>query len=385
LKKRNNKKLHIAMVGQKTMPAEDTSRGGVEVVVENLAPRLVALGQEVTCYNRKGCSNGGRTEYKGVRLIDVPTIRHRGLSAATSSIFASICVAFGKYDIAHYHAEGPCFLLWLPHLFHKRCIVTIHGLDWQREKWKSGFGSWYIYKGEKIAARYADEIIVLSKSAQEYFRKEYGRETVLIHNGIERAQKRSPKLITDKLGLQGNDYILFLGRIVPEKGIRTLIQAFMNTKTDKKLVIAGQYQDTPVFFNELKRMAEPDPRIIFPGFVRGELLQELYSNCYFYVLPSTLEGMPLGLLEAMSYGCCCLTSDISECTEVTGDHAETFRCGDTDDLQKKMQNLLNDTNRVRLFREGAADYVLSRYNWDEVAKKTLNIYRGQEIENFNDQ
>lgn len=228
-----------------------------------------------------------------------------------------------------------------------------------------------------MAARFADEIIVLSKNAQEYFLKEYGRETVLIPNGIERAQKRSPKLIIEKFGLHGDDYILFLGRIVPEKGIRTLIQAFKKTNTDKKLVIAGQYQDTPDFFDELKGMAESDPRIIFPGFVRGELLQELYSNCYFYVLPSTLEGMPLGLLEAMSYGCCCLISDISECIEVTGDHAETFHCGDAEDLQEKMQKLLDNSDRVRSLREGAADYVLSRYNWDEVAKKTLNLYRGQ--------
>jgi glycosyltransferase involved in cell wall biosynthesis len=366
------------MVGQKTMPAEDASRGGVEVVVEKLAPRLVSLGQEVTCYNRRGCSNGGRTEYKGVRLIDVPTIRRRGLSAATSSIFASFCVAFGHYDIAHYHAEGPCFLLWLPHLFHKRCIVTIHGLDWQREKWKSGFGSWYIHQGEKMAVRYADEIIVLSKSAQDYFLKEYNRKTVLIPNGIEKAQQREPKLIRENLNLQGNDYILFLGRIVPEKGLRTLIRAFMKTKTDKKLVIAGQYPDSPEFFEELETMAGPDSRILFPGFVTGRLLQELYSNCYFYVLPSTLEGMPLGLLEAMSYGRCCLTSDIPECTEITGGHTLTFHSGDEADLQGKMQDLLNHPEKVNSYEDGAADYVLSRFNWDEVARKTLDLYRGQE-------
>ena len=378
MKTTNRTQLHIAMVGQKTMPAEDASRGGVEVVVEKLAPRLVSLGQEVTCYNRRGCSNGGRTEYKGVRLIDVPTIRRRGLSAATSSIFASFCVAFGHYDIAHYHAEGPCFLLWLPHLFHKRCIVTIHGLDWQREKWKSGFGSWYIHQGEKMAVRYADEIIVLSKSAQDYFLKEYNRKTVLIPNGIEKAQQREPKLIRENLNLQGNDYILFLGRIVPEKGLRTLIRAFMKTKTDKKLVIAGQYPDSPEFFEELETMAGPDSRILFPGFVTGRLLQELYSNCYFYVLPSTLEGMPLGLLEAMSYGRCCLTSDIPECTEITGGHTLTFHSGDEADLQGKMQDLLNHPEKVNSYEDGAADYVLSRFNWDEVARKTLDLYRGQE-------
>lgn len=370
--------LNIAMVGQKTMPAEDTSRGGVEVVVEKLAPRLVSMGQKVTCYNRKGCSNGGRIEYQGVRLIDVPTIRHRGLSAATSSISASFSVAFGNYDIVHYHAEGPCFLLWLPHMFHKRCIVTIHGLDWQREKWKSGFGSWYIHKGEKMAVRYADEIIVLSRSAQEYFLKKYGRKTILIPNGIEKAQLRAADLITKKYGLHGDDYILFLGRIVPEKGLRTLVEAFMKTKTDKKLVIAGQYPDSPEFFEELEAMAKPDSRILFTGFVTGQLLQELYSNSYFYVLPSTLEGMPLGLLEAMSYGSCCLVSDIPECTEVTGNHAMTFRCGEVSDLMAVMQDLLDHPEKVENYRSGAADYVLSRYNWDEVAKKTLDVYRGLE-------
>ena len=366
------------MIGQKTMPSMDISRGGVEVVVEELAPRLVSLGQNVTCLNRKGCYNGNRKEYKGVRLIDVPCIRKRGLSAATSSILASFRAAFGKYDIVHYHAEGTCVFLWLPKLMRKRCIVTIHGIDWQRDKWKSGFGSRYIRLGEKTAVRYADEIIVLSHNAEKYFLDSYGRKTVYIPNGVPTPTRRNPEIIQEKFGLEKEEYILFLGRLVPEKGLEILIRAFRKLKTDRKLVIAGYASDTDEFVEHLEEMARGDERIRFVGFVQGKPLEELYSNAYFYVLPSFLEGMPISLLEAMSYGNCCHASDIPECSEAAGEHAVYFHCGDEKELMQVMQRLLDDPSEVRYYREGAADYILSRYNWDSVAEKTLALYRESE-------
>ena len=167
--------------------------------------------------------------------------------------------------------------------------------------------------------KYADEIIVLSKGAQKYFMETYGRETHFIPNGVNRPEVREAKLITDHFGLEKDSYILFLGRLVPEKGIRYLVEAFKNVKTDKKLVIAGGSSDTDSFMEELKELAKGDDRILFTGFVQGAMLDELYSNAYVYTLPSDLEGMPLSLLEAMSYGNCCLVSDIPECAEVVED------------------------------------------------------------------
>lgn len=367
------------MFGQKRIPSRE---GGVEIVVEELCTRMVAQGHNVTCYNRGGHHVSGSEydskrlkEYKGIRLKTVPTIEKKGLAAVSSSFFAALCCAFGRYDIVHIHAEGPAFFAWLPKLFGKKVIVTIHGLNWQREKWKSGFGSKFIHQGEKNAVKYADEIIVLSKGVQDYFEKEYGRKTVFIPNGVNRPKIQDAELITEKYGLEKDSYILFLGRLVPEKGIRYLVEAFKNVKTDKKLVIAGGSSDTDSFMNELKDLAKDDDRIIFTGFVQGQILKELYSNAYVYTLPSDLEGMPLSLLEAMSYRNCCLVSNIQECAEVVEDRALIFKKSDVEDLQEKLQDACDHSELVMKMKKQAADFICKKYNWDEVVKETMKLYR----------
>jgi len=207
---------------------------------------LVEKGHDVTCYNRAG----GKLEneyvgtvknnmYKGVKLKKVFTLNKKGFGSNDVFIFCCNLCCFKDYDIVHFHAEGPCAALWIPKLFGKKCVCTIHGIDWQREKWKGSFGSKYIKFGEKIAAKFADEVIVLSKTVQDYFQREYGRETVFIPNGVIKPELMDAKIIKSQYGLSGNDYILFLGRLVPEKGLRYLIEAFKQVKTDKKLVIAG--------------------------------------------------------------------------------------------------------------------------------------------------
>ena len=378
-KSKHKEKLNIAMFGQKRIPSRE---GGVEIVVEELCSRMVAQGHNVTCYDRGGHHVSGSEydskrlkEYKGIRLKTVPTIEKKGLAAVSSSFFAALCCAFGRYDIVHIHAEGPAFFAWLPKLFGKKVIVTIHGLDWQREKWKSGFGSKFIHQGEKNAVKYADEIIVLSKGVQDYFEKEYGRKTVFIPNGVNRPKIQEAELITEKYGLEKDSYILFLGRLVPEKGIRYLVEAFKNVKTDKKLVIAGGSSDTDSFMNELKDLAKDDDRIIFTGFVQGQILKELYSNAYVYTLHSDLEGMPLSLLEAMSYGNCCLVSNIPECTEVVEDRALILKKSDVEDLREKLQEACDHLEMVMKMKNQAADFICEKYNWDEVVKETMNLYR----------
>lgn len=234
MKKEKHTPLKIAMLGHKTVPAMDSSRGGIEVVVEELAPRLVEMGCEVTCYNRTGCDNGGLTEYKGVKLKPVPTIKRKGLAAMTSSFFATVKATFGGYDVIHFHAEGPCFWMWFARIFGKRCVATIHGIDHQRQKWGSGIGSKYIKLGEKMAVKHASEIIVLSKGVQEYFWKTYKRKTVFIPNGVSRPQIREAKEITEKFGLTKDSYILYLGRLVPEKGLTYLAEAYKGLQSDKK-------------------------------------------------------------------------------------------------------------------------------------------------------
>ena len=182
-------------------------------------------------------------------------------------------------------------------------------------------------------------------------------------------------MITEKFGLTKNSYILFLGRLVPEKGIRYLIEAFKAVETDKKLVIAGGASDTDDFEQELKNLAGTDKRIIFTGFVQGGVLEELYSNAYLYTLPSDLEGMPLSLLEAMSYGNCCLVSDIPECAELVEDKALIFKKSDVEDLREKLQDACDHPEMVMKMKNQAADFICEKYNWDEVVKETMKLYR----------
>lgn len=375
--KPKDKKIRIAMLGHKRIPSRE---GGVEIVVSELATRMSRMGFDVTCYNRRGHHvsgeehDGGRlTEYRGVRLKRVWTLDKKGLAAMTASFSAAVCAAFGRYDVVHFHAEGPCAMMWLPKLFGKKCIATVHGLDHQRAKW-GRFASWYIRTGEKCAVRFADSIIVLSENVKEYFKDKYDRETVLIPNGVVPAQVKDADEITRLWGLNKDDYVLFLGRLVPEKGIKYLIEAYKSLDTDKKLVIAGGASDSGEYVGELRALAAEDPRIVFTGFVCDRVLEELYSNAYIYVLPSDLEGMPLSLLEAMSYGSCCLTSDIPECADVLGGHGVTFRQGDVADLGAKLRGLLDDARFVESLRGGTAEYICGRFDWDKVTSQTLCLY-----------
>lgn len=370
--------MKIAMIGQKRILSRE---GGVEVVVEELATRMVKKGHEVTCYNRNGKHVSGKeyevtnlTEYNGIKLKNVLTIDIKGLAAMTSSFFGTLKILFSDAEVVHYHAEGPCAMMWIIKFFSKkRIIATIHGLDWKRAKW-SGFAAKYIKFGEKMAVKYADEIIVLSESIQEYFQRTYRRDTIFIPNGVNKPKKLKANIIKKKYNLDKDSYILYLGRIVPEKGIHYLIEAYRSLKTDKKLVIAGGSSDTDEYFNKLKEDSKNNKNIIFTGFVQNEELGELYSNAYLYCLPSDLEGMPLSLLESMSYGNCCLTSDISECAEVLEDNGILFKRGNVKDLKEKLHKLCENETMVKDYKSKSQKFILKKYNWNEIVDRTLELY-----------
>lgn len=375
-----DRKLKIAMLGHKRIPSRE---GGVEIVVEELSKRLVKQGHDVTCYNRGGHHVSGEEydkeydgNYAGIRLKKAFTIDKKGLAALTSSLSASLCTMFKGYDVVHFHAEGPCIGCFLPKLTGKKVIATIHGLDHRRAKW-GRFAKAVILRGEKNAVKYADKIIVLSEGIKNYFWEAYKRETVLIPNGIAKPNIEEADIIRDKWQLEKDGYILYLGRIVPEKGAHYLIKAYKQLNTDKKLVIAGGVSDSSEYMDELKALAGNDKNIIFTGFIQGSTLGELYSNSYIYVLPSDLEGMPLSLLEAMSYGNCCLTSDIEECASVIGDCGVTFKAGNVEDLKDKLGNMLNNSELVFKYKSSATDYITSKYNWEDVTARTLELYYGR--------
>lgn len=381
LRRARRQGMRVAMIGHKRIPSRE---GGVEVVVEELSVRMAALGHRIDAYNRFGHHVSGkkydqeygwkgRKFYKGVRVYIVPTFRRSSLNAIVYSFFATIMALFHHYDVIHFHAEGPCAMLWLPHFLKRKIVVTVHGLDWQRAKW-GNFASFVIKFGERMAAKYADEVIVLSENVRQYFKETYNRETIYIPNGITRPAPQGQTVIGEKYGLKKDGYFLFLARIVPEKGLHYLIEAFSELETDKKLVIAGGSSQAYGYMEQIHRMAAEDERILMTDFVQGQVLEELYANAYAFVLPSDVEGMALTLLEAMSYGDCCLVSDIRENTEVVGDKALTFRRGDVKDLKRQLVWMLEHPDEVRRMGEESVDYICGKHNWDDVTGRTLAVY-----------
>ncbi len=369
--------MKIAMIGHKRIPSRE---GGIEIVVEELATKMVSEGHDVYVYNRAGHHVSGAENdihvgkmYKGIHLITVPTSQKKSLNATIYSVLATIHAVFQHYDVIHYHASGSCAMLWLPHLLGIHTVATIHGIDSQRAKW-GGFATKYLEFGEKCAAKYADELIVLSEGNRQFFKDKYGREATLIPNGIDKPNIIAANEITEKFGLKKDEYILFLARIVPEKGLHYLIKAYKQIHTDKKLVIVGGTSHSNDYVSKIKRAARDDDRIMLLGFQQGKILEELYSNAYLYVLPSDVEGMPISLLEAMSYGNCCLVSDINETAGVVADKGITFEKGNVEDLKDKIIQLLDDKDEVYSYKKQAAEYILSRFNWDDVVTETIRLY-----------
>jgi glycosyltransferase involved in cell wall biosynthesis len=371
--------LRIAMIGHKHFGSRE---GGVEVVVTELAKRMVALGNEVTCYDRSGSDvmTGDAADNRerivdGIRVIPVKTIEKKGLAAASASYYATKAAIADKPDVIHFHAEGPCACLPMAHRAGIRTVATIHGLDWQRAKWGK-LGSAYIKHGERAAVKSADEIIALSRSTQEYFKQTYNRKTVFIPNGMNPKEYRPADEIKRRWDLEENSYILFLGRLVPEKRPELLIDAFKSIETDKRLVIAGGGSDTSEYERQLHEQAKGDSRILFTGFVAGESLAELYSNAYCYVLPSDVEGMPMSLLEAMAYGRACVTSDIPECSDVLAGTGATFSRGDASALRDVLASLLANPAHARGLGEKTRMRVNENYGWSSVVERTLRLYEG---------
>ena len=355
--------MKIAMIGHKRIPSR---AGGVEVAVEQLAVRMAALGHEVTVYNRGGGS--GRIYYRGVRIVPVPS-SPGGAGVFLYTLLATVLALLSRPDVIHFHAEGPCAMLPLASLFGVRCAATIHGLDWQRAKW-GGLARRYLLLGEKAASR-CKKLIVHTDWARQYFSRRYNASPRVIPNGAEAPTLLPPRIIAEKYGLQKDGYLLFLARLTPEKGLECLLEAFRQVKTDKKLLVAGGGRGR--YTRKISSLAARDDRVIMAGFVQGDELSELYTSCFLYILPSQVEGMPLTLLEAMSYGARCLVSDIPENTETAGADALTFPVGDREALAAILQAILDGELSPPCGAELSAR-CLARFSWDEAAKRTLELY-----------
>lgn len=360
--------MRLAMIGHKDFPSRS---GGVEVVVFELSTRLAQRGHSVTVYNRGRRAGDNQGSVQGVAYVRTATSQRQSLNALLYSITATLQALPQKYDLIHYHALGPSVMLLLPHLRGIPTVATVHGLDWQRAKWNR-LGAAYLKLGERIIARYADEVIVLSRDVQSYFWNTYGRSTNLIENAVTPIETAPCCEIRRQFGLEHHEYVLYLARIVPEKGLHHLIRAFRRCEGPYRLAVAGELPDND-YGREIRRLADGCDRIVFTGFVQGRVLQELYSNCALYVLPSHVEGMALTLLEAMSAGARCLTSDIPENTDVLGEFGTFFISGDEESLYQALSSLLSQPAENPRAEE-QRQLIRRQYSYDTMVEKTLAVY-----------
>jgi len=337
------------------------------------------MGNKVTIYSRKGYCDETISEYNGIKIVPLRTINTKHLEASFHTFWALLHAVFSDADIIHFHAQGPCIFTWIPKLLapNKKLVFTCHGLDWQRNKWNKAAQA-VIKFGELMSARLFDLQVMVSKTLEDYYRKTYGINPVTIYNGTAIHEKFPANIIQEKYGLNSGDYLLFIGRLVPEKAPHRLIKAFKNVKTDKKLVIAGGSSATDEYENYLKYLAQDDDRIIFTSYIYGDELREMYSNAYMYVSASELEGLPLTLLEAMSYDLPCLVSNIPPHLEVLGTKNEYGLIFDLErefDLEEKLTFALNLPKRKLIqLGENAKELIKTKYSWKIAAKKLEQLY-----------
>lgn len=364
--------MRIAVLGLRSIGGECS--GGIERHVQELATRMVAQGHSVTVFCREKYNDIG-TEYEGVQLVNRSAIYNKHLEAITHTAIA-IPSTFSGFDLVHVHATGPSLLSWAPKLFGVPTVVTVHGLDFLRAKW-SGLASIILKLGAWTSANCPTETIVVSKVLRDYYREQYEREATHIPNGIDAPVIREMDGLM-RFGVEKGGYLLTLGRLVPEKGIHYLIEAFRQVDTPLKLLVVGGDSLSGGYLNQLKQLAGGDERIVFTGPLYGPDKDEAFSNARLFSIPSDLEGMPIAMLEAMSYGCPTLSSDIPECLEVydgcEGEIGFSFSRGDVDSLKEQLQMMLSRDDLAAIGMNGR-DFVLKRYDWDEITNETLSVYK----------
>jgi glycosyltransferase involved in cell wall biosynthesis len=368
--------LKIAMIGQRGVPA---SFGGVERHVEELGARLAEQGHEVVVFCRHGYSEDEPTTYRGMELVHVRTVDSKHLESIVASATSTLGTIGRDFDVVHFHAVGPgLFAPFVRLLTRARVVQTIHGLDGERAKW-GPLASVLLRFATWLSAKVPHATIVVSKALQEAYRERYGSETEYIANGTPEVEPREASAITERWGLTKGSYVLAVGRLVPEKAPEHLLAAFADVPGDVRLVLAGGSSHTDEYVADLEARAAADPRVIMAGYVYGTVLEELYANAAVFVLSSLLEGLPLTLLEAASYGCSIVASDIPPHLEVigaSGPGARVFPAGDVHQLTKAITEALQaPPDEERAGAEALSELVRRTYSWDTAAAETDAVYR----------
>jgi glycosyltransferase involved in cell wall biosynthesis len=361
--------LRVAMLGSRGVPA---NYSGVEKYVQEVGSYLARNGAHVAVYcHAKYVSQRGN--YRGMALRFVPTIPTKHLETITHTFLATLHALLQGEEVFHYQAIGPATLAWLPRLFGRKVVATVQGLDWDRAKW-GRLARWYLKFGEWATCHFPHVTIVVSQTLARHYAERHGKETVYIPNGFEPPVPQPARLLAE-LGLCEQDYVLFVGRLSPEKGCHTLIRAFAQVQTDKRLVLAGRATFDERYYERLLGEARGLDRVLFTGFVQGDLLRALYSNAYLVVLPSELEGLSVSLLEALSYDNCLLVSNVPENLEAVGSAGHSFRTGDSADLSRKLQWLLDRPEQVARTRAQVRARASGLMSWEAVAEMTYKLLK----------
>jgi glycosyltransferase involved in cell wall biosynthesis len=355
--------MRIGMLGLKGIPFP----AGIENFTEEVGIRLVERGHQVTVYVRPYVQVDAA--YRGIRIRKLPSLPTKHLDALSHTLIASLDVLFADLDIVHYHALGPSVFAWLPRLRGMKTVAQVHGLDWERAKW-SAFASRCLRAAEYSAVYFPHRTLTISNGLKDYFEAKYGRTVDYVPTGVRTYQYCEPREI-QRWGLARENYILFLSRLVPEKGCHYLIDAYERLATDKKLVIAGPASGEDTYVTTLQR---GNPNVIFTGAATGRLLEELFGNAYLFVLPSEIEGLSHALLQALSFGRAVLASDIDANVEALGGCGVTFRSRDVADLQAKLQHLLDHPDVVQACAVSGRARVAAEYSWERVVDRLEAIY-----------
>lgn len=357
--------MKIVVIGTRGIPG---IQGGVETHCENLYPRLAAMGHDVTVIRRSCYINDSNRmrDYKGVKLVDVYAPRKKSLEAITHTFLAVFKARMMNPDILHVHAVGPSLMAPLARLLGMKVVMTNHGPDYDRKKWGK-LAKGMLRSGERLGTRWSNKVIVISRVIADILKTNYGREDVeLIYNGVDKPVKSSSTDFLDKKGIKPKKYILALGRFVEEKGFHDLIEAYSRIdRNDIQLVIAGDADHPDPYSERLKKQAA-DAGAILTGFIRGEELNQVLTNAALFVLPSYHEGLPIALLEAMSYDLDVLVSDIpaNRLSELAP--GDFFKTADVDDLAAALLRKIDTA--------GKREYDLSAYDWDNIARETAAVY-----------
>lgn len=364
--------MKIVVTGTRGIPG---IQGGVETHCEELYPRIAALGHDVSviyrsCYVPK---EKRVKEFKGVKTVKVFAPRVKSLEAIVHTFLAVIRARRLNPDVLHIHAIGPTLLVPFARLLGMKVVMTHHGFDYNRGKWGK-MAKRLLRTGERWGLRRSSAVIVISREIADHAAKRHGRhDTNLIYNGVPAPEPSASVDYINSIGLQPKRYIVAVGRFVPEKCFDLLIEAFMDSELVKegyKLAIAGDADHEDAYSMRLKELASKYPdNVVLTGFIKGEKLNQLLWNAALFCLPSTHEGLPISLLEAMSHDLDVLVSDIPANLIAEIDHRkDTFPVGDKEALTKAIERKLSGVIST------PRRYDLSAYNWNHIAQQTLQVY-----------